>query len=205
MPPVSSMFVVFRARNESHTGPVAAKQECGTQAGSPPPALPLDRPWTVTFPDRLGAPHSVSMTELVSWTDWPSPDVKYFSGTAVYSTEVLVPDAPGGAERSFVLDIGSVKEVAEVSVNGTRLGVLWTEPFRVDATRAIRPGLNRIEVAVTNLWNNRIVGDLQPGGGVAYSRTNLKNKFSASTPLIPSGLLGPVSLRTGSNAGPWCR
>jgi hypothetical protein len=145
------------------------------------------------------------MAKLVRWTDLPSPEVKYFSGTAVYSTELLVPDASGGAERSFVLDLGSVKEIAEVSVNGTRLGVLWTEPFRIDVTRAIRPGLNRIEVAVTNLWNNRIVGDLQPGNDTAYTRTNLKGKFSASTPLIASGLLGPVSLRIGSNAIPWCR
>ena len=142
------------------------------------------------------------MTELVSWTDWPSPDVKYFSGTVVYSTELVIPKNPSNRKLSFSLDLGNVKEIAEVSVNGTSLGVLWTEPFRIDVTRAIQPGRNVIEVAVTNLWNNRIVGDLQPGNEKAYTRTNIKDKFSASTPLIPSGLLGPVSLRTSSNAVP---
>lgn len=205
MPPVSSMFVVFGKGNGSPAGPAKATPGCGLEAGNLPPALALDRPWTVTFPDRLGAPHSVPMAQLVSWTDWPSPDVKYFSGTAVYSTELVIPENAGDRRLSFSLDLGSVKEIAEVSVNGRSLGVLWTEPFRIDVTRAIRPGPNVIEVAVTNLWNNRIVGDLQPGNEKEYSRTNLKHKFSARTPLIPSGLLGPVVIRRGLSAVADCR
>ena len=85
-------------------------------------------------------------------------------------------------------------------MNGASLGVLWSTPYRADVTRSLRAGTNRLEVKVTNLWHNRIVGDLRSRGGAAQVRTNLKHKFRAEMDLLPSGLLGPVVLRTAVEA-----
>ena len=112
-----------------------------------------------------------------------------------------------GAETSFILtslpengnpvilDLGDVKEVDEVIVNGRNLGIAWKQPNRIDITAAVRPGGNQLEIAVTNLWNNRIVGDLKTPDQAPVARTNMKGKFNANSPLLPSGLIGPVSLR----------
>ena len=84
----------------------------------------------------------------------------------------------------------------KTSVNGTSLGILWNAPFRADVTRLLKAGPNRLEVRVTNLWHNRIVGDLRSPEAGTHARTNLKHKFSADMELLPSGLLGPVVLRS---------
>ncbi|MDZ7783903.1 MAG: hypothetical protein U5K56_13540 [Halioglobus sp.] len=91
-----------------------------------------------------------------------------------------------------MLDLGDVRELAQVTVNGQSLGVLWKPPFRVEVTAALRAGANRIVVEVTNLWVNRLIGDAQPGaqpGHVAGVET-----YEADAPLHPSGLLGPVTI-----------
>jgi Glycosyl hydrolases family 2, sugar binding domain len=96
-------------------------------------------------------------------------------------------------KRSRVrLDLGSVKNLAEVSVNGKSLGVLWKTPFAIDITDNVRAGDNRLEVKITNLWPNRMIGDKQPGAQrIAYATFD---PFKADSPLLPSGLLGPVTL-----------
>jgi len=167
---------------------------CSMNADSIPPDISLPQPWKLAFPKGMGAPGSLLLEGLVSWTDSPDPGVKYFSGTASYSNSFVVPEEHPQKGYSFVLDLGKLKEVAEVFINGKSAGILWKEPFRVDITRFVKPGDNTLDVAVTNLWNNRIVGDLQPGNGTAYARTNMKTRFSARTPLISSGLLGPVKI-----------
>jgi hypothetical protein len=167
---------------------------CSVNAESMPPDILLPRPWKLAFPKGMGAPGSLLLEGLISWTDSPDPGVKYFSGTASYSNSFVVPEEHPQKAYSFVLDLGKLKEVAEVFINGKSAGILWKEPFRVDITRFVKPGDNALDVAVTNLWNNRIVGDLQPGNETAYARTNMKKRFSAQTPLISSGLLGPVKI-----------
>ena len=94
-----------------------------------------------------------------------------------------------------VLDLGSVKEIAEVSVNGTSLGILWKRPFEADVTRALKPGANHLEIKVTNLWPNRMIGDQQPGNAKRYTFTDYK-PYTKDSPLLESGLLGPVTLGT---------
>ena len=89
--------------------------------------------------------------------------------------------------------LGSVKNLAEVWVNGKPLGVVWKTPFRVDATEALRPGANLVEVKVTNLWVNRLIGDQQPDAGKTYTYTT-QPFYKADSPLLPSGLLGPVEV-----------
>jgi len=159
-----------------------------------PADIPIHKPWKVAFPKGWGAPDSILLNELISWTDSPDPGVRYFSGTASYSNSFVIPGGYPQKRYSFVLDLGTLKEVAEVFINGKSAGILWKEPYRVDITRFVKPGDNALDIAVTNLWNNRIVGDFQPGNETPYTRTNIKNKFSAKTPLISSGLLGPVKI-----------
>ena len=91
------------------------------------------------------------------------------------------------------LDLGSVKNLAEVWVNGKPLGVVWKTPFRVDATEALRPGANLVEVKVTNLWVNRLIGDQQQDAAKTYTYTT-QPFYKADAPLLPSGLLGPVEV-----------
>ena len=168
--------------------------KCSVKADSIPPDIPIHQSWKVALPKGWGAPDFLLLKELISWTDSPDPGVKYFSGTASYSNSFVIPEGDPQKGYSFVLDLGKLKEVAEIFVNGKSAGILWKEPFRVDITRFVKPGDNALDIAVTNLWNNRIVGDLQPGNKTAYTRTNIKSKFSAKTPLISWGLLGPVKI-----------
>jgi len=89
------------------------------------------------------------------------------------------------------LDLGDVKNIAEVSVNGTSLGIVWKRPFRVNVTRALKPGANALSVKVTNLWVNRLIGDQQEGVTKKYTYT-AQQFYRADSPLLPSGLLGPA-------------
>lgn len=90
------------------------------------------------------------------------------------------------------IDLGDVKNLAEVSVNGKSLGVVWHAPYRVDVTSALKPGANEIVVKVINAWVNRLIGDQQPGA-TKYTSADVK-PYKADSPLQPSGLLGPVEI-----------
>jgi hypothetical protein len=182
-----------------HPGEYVLTNQAGRRARVLVERLPdppvLDIPWTIRFPDGWGAPDMIRTDELFSWPESPVDGIKYFSGTAVYSTEFRVPDYMLEENHSLYLDLGRVNEIAEVRLNGESVGVLWKPPYRLDITKSLALGLNRLEIAVTNLWNNRIVGDLRAGKKDGYTRTNLKAKFDKENPLLPSGLLGPVFLR----------
>ena len=174
--------------------------------------------WTLKFPPKWGAPTSVTLDKLISWTDHPDDGVRYFSGTASYERElVIAADRLKGA-RELWLDLGVVKNFAEVSLNGQHFGVLWKPPFRENITAAAQPGVNHLVVKVTNLWPNRLIGDEQlprdsewdgqqlkqwpqwlldgkpsPTGRLTFTTWHHWTKDSA---LLESGLLGPVTLRT---------
>jgi hypothetical protein len=152
-------------------------------------------PWQLSFPEGRGAPESLSLDDLTDWTEHSDPGVRYFSGTATYRKQFALSDAAARGGGPIILDLGSVREVAEVTVNGRNAGLLWKQPYRIDIAPFTKAGGNQLEVSVTNLWNNRIVGDLQSDADRDFTRTNLKSKFSAKSPLLPSGLTGPVKLR----------
>jgi hypothetical protein len=149
---------------------------------------PVTGPWELRFPSGQGAPEKIVLEKLVSWTQHQEDGVKYFSGTATYVKDV---DIPAGDLLS--LDLGKVKEIAEVRVNGKDLGVLWKPPFRVDLSGLVRPGGNRIEIRVTNLWPNRMIGDLGLPESKRYTWSTW-NPYAKDSPLLESGLLGPVML-----------
>jgi len=157
-----------------------------------PEDLVIAGEWKLEFPKGRGAPESVTMDKLTDWTESPDPGVKYFSGTAIYRKTVEISVSP----ETLFLDLGTVREVAEVKINGKDAGILWKQPYRVNVAPFLKRGANKLEISVTNLWNNRIVGDLQSDEDEDFTSTNLRNKFSAITPLLPSGLIGPVKLQT---------
>jgi hypothetical protein len=123
--------------------------------------LAVDGAWRVSFPPDRGAPAAIDLPNLISWHRHADTGVKYFSGTAAYRNTLTIPAGFLGTDKRVVLDLGRVEVVADVIVNGKNLGTLWKEPFRIDVTDAVHVGANELEVRVTNLWANRLIGDEQ--------------------------------------------
>jgi hypothetical protein len=155
----------------------------------------VDGTWQLTFPPNWGAPEKVELPQLKSWTEHPDPGVKYFSGTAAYSKQLSISQDWIKSGYRLMIDLGTVKDIAEVSLNGKPVGgILWKPPFCVDVTEAVQPGENTLEVKVTNLWPNRMIGDLQSGVTKTYTFTDF-HAFKKDSPLLESGLLGPVTIQ----------
>ncbi len=187
LPAYGSVFVVFRQTPTpaAFLSPEPLKADDG-------PAITVAGPWTVRFPPGWGAPESVLWNGLVSWTESEDPGIRYFSGTASYTADFEFGEPLLRERRGWLLDLGTLREVAEVTLNGQSLGILWKQPFQADISGLLRPGRNVLEVKVTNLWNNRLMGDLLDPGHKPYARTNMVLKVRD---LIPAGLLGPVTIR----------
>jgi hypothetical protein len=98
------------------------------------------------------------------------------------------------------MDLGEVKNIAEVIVNGKNMGTVWKKPFRLDITEALKKGQNTVEIKVTNLWVNRLIGDAQPGVEKKITFTTMPF-YQADSKLLPSGLLGPVKVMSVSQEG----
>jgi hypothetical protein len=181
--PNGAVFVVFRkaAAEPSRALPVPVESVLGSITGA----------WDVTFQPDRGAPDRITLVSLSSWSDSPDPGVKYFSGTATYTKTIEAPADWFKEGAKLWLDLGDVKNIAQVSVNGRPLGILWKTPFRADVTSALKPGSNALEIKVANLWVNRLIGDQQPGATKKYTYTAMQF-YRADSPLLPSGLLGPV-------------
>ncbi len=214
--PYGSGFVVFRGERK----PTAGKNwpEFKTEET-------LSGPWQVDFPPNLGAPASIALEHLSSLSEQDDPGVRFFSGTAAYrkkgfsiSHELLA------ANRSLFLDLGRVEVIAEVILNGKNLGTLWKPPFRVPLNGAAKAEDNELEIRVTNLWPNRMIGDAslpddvewtdakrrgsfpvrwpdwllegkpRPSGRVTFCTR--REVYTKDDPLLPSGLIGPVTIQT---------
>jgi hypothetical protein len=132
----------------------------------------------------------VEFTALESWTKHSEPAIQYYSGIAAYSQDVDVSFSSG--ERVF-LEVGNVGEMAEVKVNGQSCGSIWAAPYRLEITKALKLGKNRIEIEVANHWANRIIGDASKPESERLTKTNIQ-RLTAETPLVDSGLIGTVRL-----------
>jgi len=148
--------------------------------------------WKVSFQSHRGAPESITLDKLISFSESEDPGVKYFSGTATYTKSIDAPQAWFAKGAHLMLDLGDVKNLAEVIVNGKSLGIVWHTPYRVDATTALKPGKNEIIIKATNAWVNRLIGDQQPNA--AKLTFTVIHPFKADSALLPSGLLGPVTV-----------
>ena len=151
----------------------------------------LDGAWRLKLSDTK----QMELPQLISWPESSDDVLKYFSGTATYEKEFQLPAEMLGSGKRVTLDLGRVEVLAEVRVNGKSLGVLWKKPFAVDITDAVKPGANTIEVKVTNNWFNRLVGDDKLPVNERTTFTTASPR-SPRTKLLPSGLIGPVMLRS---------
>jgi hypothetical protein len=176
-------------------------------------------PWTVDFPEGWGAPARIQLDRLIAWNKHAEPDIRYFSGTATYHCQFEVPEDLLVPDHRITLDLGKVAVMADVKLNGRALGVLWKPPFQLDVTGGLLSGRNTLEIAVANLWVNRMIGDQQlrpdaerndngtlkdwpqwllegkasPTGRFTFTSWELWHKDDA---LVESGLIGPVRLVT---------
>jgi hypothetical protein len=217
--PRQSLFVVF-------TRPPDRKHPAGNNLPLLSAGCEIRGPWEVEFDTVWGGPGKVQFQDLDDWSRRAEGIVKFFSGIAIYrktfdlpaNVSATLPSAEG--EWSGIwLDLGEVKNLGSVRLNGRNLGVLWTPPWVVDVSSAIRSKGNVLEIAVANLWRNRLVGDerlpqdaeFAEGGGILrwpewlvkgtprptsgrYSFATWRH-FTKDTPLLPSGLIGPVRIR----------
>lgn len=184
-----------------------------------PAPVELTAPWTVKF-GPLGPTQSVQFDTLTSWHKSEVPDIKYYSGTALYSNSIDLPQALFGSGTQLLLDLGDVREIASLKINGKEAGILWKPPYRVDATALLHPGRNQLEIAVINVWVNRLIGDEQfprdykvgpetfpivsewpkwliegtPRPEPRRKAFTTYHIYKADSPLRPSGLLGPVRI-----------
>jgi hypothetical protein len=219
-----SFFVVFRRALKQQTGGTQkASAKARTDFRTQKLLLQLDGPWEVAFDPRWGGPASIQFESLSDWTANADAGIRYYSGTAVYTKTFEIAASPDG--QSVSLALGEVKHIAEVTLNGKALGVVWTAPWEIEITKALQAGKNRIEIAVTNVWANRLIGDEQHPADIVWQIGEPKfkggyflkefpdwflkeeprpvkerytfttwNYFKPDSPLIPSGLMGPVQL-----------
>ncbi|RZK76058.1 MAG: glycosyl hydrolase, partial [Pedobacter sp.] len=183
-----SYFVVFRK-------PVAlnASGSYGLNFPKLTELSQLGGPWSAAFDPEWGGPAKAEFPELISWTKRPEEGIKYYSGEATYTKTFNLAKTEG---RLFI-DLGEVKDVAEVRLNGKKLGVLWCAPWRIEITDAAKPTGNVLEVKVINLWANRVVHDLSLPVEKRLTKTHEVFRFdmlNVNTPLLESGLLGPVKV-----------
>lgn len=178
--PDDAVFVVFAGKGEdSFTVPKVSEQTVAEMTG----------PWNVRFQEKRGAPAEATFGHLKSYTESDVSGIRYFSGIATYRHDAELGKVDGRA----ILDLGKVRDLAEVYVNGKYCGITWKEPYTVDITDALKEGGNDIEVRVANVWVNRIIGDEQPDNPERITFCDSRH-YRADSPLNEAGLLGPVKI-----------
>ena len=188
--PHQSFFVVFR-KATGKTNPMSPTKQ-------PSPDLQtigqIEGPWQVSFDRSLGGPPQATFATLEDWSQREEPGIKFYSGIATYRKTFDLPQAVPLGKCPILLDLGVVHNMARVRLNGQDLGVVWCAPWRVDVSKALQATGNQLEIEVANLWPNRLIGDkaLPAGQQVAWTTFN---PYQATSPLLPSGLIGPVRLK----------
>ena len=182
MDPGCALFLVVKYRGKAAPAAPAALRQ----------SVKIGGPWTVSFQQGRGAPESIIWNKLIDWTASEDEGIRHFSGTADYTATLNLDEEITG---NAVMSLGDVRNIARVIVNGTECGIAWKAPFTVDIPAGVlKVGKNEVSVTVANLWVNRIVGDLQPDCRNKFTATP-RAFYNADSPLLPSGLLGPVELK----------
>lgn len=183
--PDQSYFVVFRKEGQ--------KAAPGVNFPSFQAGVELPGPWEVAFDPKRGAPERATFAKLDDWSKRPEEGIRFYSGMATYRTTFSWENR--NPRRRTELDLGKVAVMAGVAVNGRDCGVVWTSPWRVDITDAVKPGVNSLQIRVANLWSNRLIGDSAQEAQKRVAWTTW-NPYTKDSPLLESGLLGPVRLMT---------
>lgn len=192
LPAHGSVFVIFNNENRKSL-PVFADNEQNADQTE------ISGPWKVNFPPDWGAPPTAVFESLISWTESKDPGIKYFSGTATYQNSFKV-DA-GRVKKGMIIDLGEVRDVAEVFINGKSAGILWKKPYQADISQLIKAGENDLKIEIVNLWVNRLTGDMLSDPKDRFCKTNQSYMKSEVWPggdepfrLQTAGLLGPVTV-----------
>jgi hypothetical protein len=182
--PYQSFFIVFK----DGLNPVEGKN-----FPEPLKMITLNGSWEVQFDPQLGGPRErVLFNELVDWKDHSDERIKFYSGTAIYTTDFSVDEIPDG---EVYLDLGNVEVMARIKVNGKTMGGVWTPPFRLNITEALKAGKNNLEIEVVNLWMNRLIKDRDLPEKERLTWLSLGHDIiRKDKELFPSGLIGPVML-----------
>jgi hypothetical protein len=170
-------FIVFKEKTTANSVAIASKVETTLSQ--------ISTPWKVSFNNK-----NVTFDQLSSWSENTDNDIKYFSGTATYNNTFKVVSVSKLAQ--YIIDLDDVKNIAEVIINGKNVGTAWKKPFKLDISEAIKAGENTIEVKVTNLWVNRLIGDAQPNA-VKTTFTTMPF-YRGQEPLLSSGLMREVKI-----------
>jgi hypothetical protein len=186
--PYQSYFIVFDKRDTQNRRDSFFKEESVL--------MTLNDKWDVAFDTKFGGPERIVFDGLSDWTDHKDDGVKHYSGIASYSNIFDLPEGFDINEGEIIIDLGSVKNLARVVLNGQEVGTLWTYPWKLNITDKLVEKNNRLVIEVANLWVNRLVGDekLKQEGKKGYTFTTY-NHYDANSPLEPSGLLGPVTIK----------
>ncbi|HEY1579833.1 MAG TPA: glycoside hydrolase, partial [Terracidiphilus sp.] len=179
-----SAFVVFRNNGQQ-------------LAPAPSPTrhtvMMIRGPWTVAFPPHLGAPETIRLDKPDFWTRSSNLGVKFFSGTATYSTSFTVTSSVLHGKH-LILHLGDVRDIAQIRINGKSTGITWAPPYDVDVTGTLHPGSNKVEIRVTNEWTNRILGDSSLPANHRILPGVPPTRFGPPPALPDSGLSGDVAL-----------
>jgi hypothetical protein len=192
LPAHGSIFVVFSTDNR---GELAVITDNKADAN----VTEISGPWKVNFPPDWGAPPSVVFDRLISWTESEDSGIKYFSGTATYQNSFTL-DAES-VKKKMIIDLGEVRDVAEVFINGKSAGILWKKPYQADISQLVKTGENELKIEIVNLWVNRLTGDMLSDPKDRFCKTNQSYMKSEVWPggdepfrLQTAGLLGPVTI-----------
>lgn len=202
--PYQSFFIVFEKNNKA-----SVKQSKNFPVSNV--LTTLEGAWTVSFDTAWGGPGTLSFTSLGDWTLRPENGIKYYSGIATYTKAFDLPvNARLRANEKLFLNLGEVYNLARIRLNGKDMGTVWTAPWKVEISEAVREKGNKLEIDVANLWPNRLIGDEQlPDDGIKdgqWPEWLLTNKprtsgrytfatfkhYHKNSPLVRSGLIGPV-------------
>jgi len=213
---LGSVFVVFRKSTASDRFALDPLAHDTFPAADAPAPLLLDGPWDVEFPEGWGAPRTAAFAKLHSWTESDDEGIRFFSGIAAYRKSFELPESLAKKGRLF-LELGGLAEIAEVTLNGQRLGLVWLPPYRIEISGAVRPGRNEVEIRVANLWANRLNADSLRPEPDRFTRSNIdriqtdptsdssyglvprgkvRPVYNKIPPLMRSGLFGPVRVIT---------
>src|SRR6185436_6759676 len=148
--------------------------------------------WVIQFDVKMGGKGDrIRIRELKSWTNFTDTAIKFYSGAAIYSNTFELKNYD--VSQSGLLRIDSLYNIATVKINGIECGTLWTAPYELDITKAVKSGENKIEIEVTNTWHNRLIGDalLPQEKRITWTTAPFRLK---DKPLLPAGIIGEVKL-----------
>lgn len=192
LPAHGSIFIVFTNTNRNIPSVFADKRNIGYKTE-------ISGPWKINFPPNWGAPPSVVFDRLISWTESDDNGIKYFSGTATYQNSFILDKE--SLKKKMILDLGELRDLAEVFINGKSTGILWKKPYQTDISQFVKEGENELKIEIVNLWINRMTGDMLLDPKDRYCKTNQSFMKSEVWPggdetfrVQKAGLFGPVTL-----------